>query len=243
MTKQAKKAAQDELPAAAAVTQGANEVEDCKTIVTETKFSFRASKVINADSTVTVIPAPPAVILELPYITTYGLQVALADDPKVLEYAVELANSAIYLAAREQVTAFYESEQGKQRQITQTDLDNSKLTILALATAPKAEYRGVGIPKELWQAFTEDYCQVMADLYPTRDADKIARQAEILAARLEPARAKPKVLEFLVGNCLAGDWWPATTRQDEFQVIFDFLSEKGAKLRTPDESETLDSLM
>lgn len=106
---------------------------------------------------------------------------------------------------------------------TAEELDYSKLDWFYIASIPAAERRGAGISAETWEAFSNDYVQVMTGKVD-RTADQIATAATLFVKRLAPVKWRKPVLRQL--QQYLGLWYSHTTESDTFAEVYKFLDGK-----------------
>jgi hypothetical protein len=174
----------------------------------------------------------PTIDLVLRVITLEGLIAALG-DPKQAEYVLDVLSNEIYKAARSQV-----GDDTKPVN-KQEELDDSKLTIEALANMPKAERTGGGISKELWEAFSKDYIATMPAV-TGKTADQVSNAAKLMLAKFQPVKTQKKVLTFLKDQLNL--WFTSTQNAEDFTECFEFLDEKAKTLLAADEASLLANL-
>lgn len=190
-----------------------------------TKFHFKKDKELGGTKR-------PTVEIPIPSPTMEAIQAALQDE-KQRSYILELVSEAIYIAAREQVG-------DEQKPVnSEAEMDYSKLSIEALANLPKAERRGGGISKEVWEAFGQDYGAVMPQLTGF-SADQIGNAVKLFLNKFQLVKTNKKVINFLKTQLAL--WFTNTTSQDEFQECYDFLDQKADALLKADEASLLANL-
>ena len=170
--------------------------------------------------------------LNLPIPTFDGLIEALGDE-RQLAYVMSLIEEDIINQARLQVgdeTTPVDS---------QDKLDLSKLTLTFLANQPKAERRGGGIAKEVWEAFGKDYIETMPAV-SGKTAEQVGNQAKILLAKFQPAKSQKQVLGYLREQLAL--WFKSTNNAEEFAECYEFLDAKADAFLKMDESALLASL-
>lgn len=180
----------------------------------EAKFHFRKVK-----DELGVETKRPTVNLTLPMPTVDGILAALKDE-KQRDFVLETLGSAIIEGARQQV-----NDDAKPVN-KQEELDVSKLTLSHLANVPKAERRGGGIQKAVWEAFEKDYIAVMPSV-ASKTEEQVTKAAKIFVAKLQPAKTNKPVIKLLMDQL---DLWYASTAaesQEEYMDIYEFLKEKG----------------
>lgn len=170
--------------------------------------------------------------LAIPVPTVEGV-IQMLNDPKQTEYLLEVLAEQAYKAARDQV-----GDDAKPVN-KQEELDESKLTMEALANMPKAERTGGGIGKEVWEAFSEDYIAVMPAI-TSKSAEQVGNACKLLIAKFQPVKTNKKVIEFLKGQLAL--WFSSSTNAEEFQECYEFLDAKADTLLKADEAALLANL-
>ena len=192
-------------------------------VLTECKYNFRKDKLGNKR---------PSVNLKLPFITVDGLVESLSDE-KIVNFVLEVVNDSIYQAAKSQI-----SDEEKPVN-TQEELDINSLSLQFLANMPPAERRGGGIPKETWEAWGEDYMEIM----PTATGKKrehVQNGLTFMLKKFQPVKTDKLVLAKL--KELLDIYITSTERLDEFEVCVKFLAEKVDSLLASDSSKLLENL-
>lgn len=171
-------------------------------------------------------------ILNVP--TIEGIIQALS-DPKQAEYIQEVLAQEIHKAARMQVG------DDKSPVNKQEELNQDILSINALANMPKAERRGGGISKEVWEAFAKDYIEVMPGV-TGKKLDNIVNASKIFIAKFQPAKTNKPVLKFLKTQLAL--WFDSTSQdsKEEFADCYEFLDNKVDTLLAADEASLLANL-
>lgn len=168
------------------------------------------------------------VVLTVPVPTSTGLLEAL-EDQKIQDYILDLVANAVGEAVREQVNADVKPVNAD------GELDLSKLTLEFLANQPKSDRRGNGIAKEVWEAFGQDYANVMAGILTTKTPEQIAAAAKLLMAKFAPIKFRKALIETL--QSYLAMWFEATKQQEEFADVFEFLGNKAEELLGIDPNE------
>lgn len=206
-----------------AVAEKLSKLAPTSYILTDTVFKFRQDKKMKAAN----IAKRPDVTLALPMYTLDGIVDAISAEEDASEEAIKVAernkqwlisivNDAIVGMAREQVN-------DDEKPVSyQNDLDVTKLTIDYIASIPKSERTGGGISKETWEAFGQDYTQVMVG--QGISAEAVGRAVDFLVKRLAPVKTNKPVLKKL-SNYL-DTWFAASSNQDDFAEVYDFLKTK-----------------
>lgn len=215
----------------AAVLAKLENIEPGHTSVEEKIFRFKETK----DEQGNKIPARPPLTLFVPFPTFPGLVEGLSDE-RIQQYVVEILNESVMAAVRSQIN---DAQEAGNPITSQDQLDLNKLTLLALATMPKAERRGGGIAKETWEAFAMDYIDVMVNKLQT-EKKKAEYAAALFLKRLQPVRTAKPVLTAL-GNRL-DQWIIKTENADELKDCYEFLRGKIKVFLEMDETAMLDNI-
>lgn len=170
----------------------------------------------------------PSVHLVLPQLDVNTLVNIINEGGKGLEMLLAASNDVIIEQARGQVAA--------NATMTQADLDVSKLDWNFIANLPKAERTGGGIAKDTWEAFGEDYKDVM--LAATgKPAEAIENHVKFLMNKFAVIKTNKKVLAFM--KDMLTTYFEATPNKEEFAACVEFLSNKADTLLAADESALL----
>lgn len=198
----------------------------------------------------------PSVTLQLPFLTLAGVaaiinmkMIQVADDANKEDPAVIAAikhnksvenqqelllselESTVYVQARSQVNDNVD--------INQETLDLSKLSWEFIANIPKAERKGAGISKEVWEAFVADYIAIMPALIG-RDVEKVTNAATLLSKRFQPVKTVKKVISQL--KEYLDIWFSNTASAEDLAEVYEFLSKKAEELLAADEAKLLDNI-
>lgn len=169
--------------------------------------------------------------LMLPIPTVDGIHAALA-DVKQQEFLIQVLESVIYDAAKEQIN----DEDLKIEDQSGIRLD--RLTIAALANMPASQRRGGGISAEMWEAFSKDFNAIMPKI-TGKDTTKIGNAAKFLVGRLQGAKnVKPMLIAL---RDYLNLWFTSTSpeNQEELAPVYTFLSEKAEVFLAQDEESML----
>lgn len=195
----------------------------------EVKFSFKKQMI--QDELGQEVKRP-MVSLQLPIPTFDGLIAAL-EDPKAIQFVLDLVEAAVIDQARLQVS---DEEKPVNRQ---DELDLTKLDLKYIANIPKSERTGGGIAKEVWEEFESNYVEVMG-ANTEKGEEKLRKAAKLLVAKFTPVRTEKNVIKFLREQL--GFWYSKTPAQEEFAEVYKFLDEKAGTLLQRDSSDLLASL-
>lgn len=188
-----------------------------------TRFYFRKDKLGNKRADVNVV---------LPVPTVDGILEALKNE-KQRQFLLDIIADQVRSAAKDQVDN--ESKPVNK----QDELDLDKLTLAALAEVPASERRGRGIPKETWEAFSEDYIAIMPAA-TNKTSEQVAYAAKLFVARLQPCKTNKPILNRLKEQL---DMWLITSaRAEEFTEIYEFLDNKIAEFLAITDEQLLANL-
>lgn len=196
--------------------------------IVEYKFSFKQPK---ADEVGERPAKRPAVELHYHIPTAAGLLAALA-DPKQLQYVLDLIADDVY-------TAGVRAQLDANTNLTQETLDQSKLTIEALANIPKNDRRGGGIAKEVWEDFKKDYEEVMPSV-TGQEKKAVEMASDIFFKKFQPVKTNKKIVEKL--QIRLSTWFANSPKAEEFKECFEFLNNKATELLAVDENAILEAL-
>lgn len=193
------------------------------------KFNFKEQKI---DGKKTGVKRKP-VELNIKAVSYEEILAAVAADTtgKVKAFIEELANDAVYLQGREQVNA--------NENITQESLDESKLTLLAIATLDKKDRRGAGIDKETWADFKADYIAVMT-AKTDKPLEKVELAADLFLNRLQKVKTMKEVVAALRDQLAI--WFSNTEQKEEFMEVYEFLDGKADTFMKADANDMLTKL-
>jgi hypothetical protein len=195
--------------------------------VQEVNFSFR--KV--TDDKTGVEYKRPTITLPVLKPSVEGLVKILETGGKGLELLLEAAADVVISRARELIN---ESES-----VDATNFPYEELLWDKIASLPKAERRGGGIPKETWEEFIKDYIAVMPSL-TGKTVDKVENAARNFANKFAAVKTNKKVLGLLVDQL--GIYTEGATNAEQFVECINFLTEKADKLVNMSEEELLANL-
>lgn len=190
----------------------------------EVKFNFRANKELGTKR--------PTVAVQINFLTVQGLVAILeAGDEKQVSLILETLQAPILEQARAQVD--------ENEAITQETLDTSKLSWEYISKLEPAARRGGGIPKEVWEAFTADYIEVMPAV-TGKTAEQVTRAATLLGNKVSAAKTNKPVLSFLAEQLDL--YFAHTPKSEEFVDVYEFLKNKIDALVKADDAELLKNL-
>jgi hypothetical protein len=174
----------------------------------------------------------PTVILTVPVPTIDGLIEDLSDE-KVTSFVMELVAEAIKKAVKSQV------DDPDNPVTEQSQLDTSIITLKYLANQPAAERRGGGISKETWEAFGQDYLEIMPAI-TGKKVENIQNAVTIFLKKYQPVKTNKPVLKLLREQLAL--YTTSTKNLEEFSECVTFLDKKAEILLTADEAKLLENL-
>lgn len=199
---------------------------DSKIETKEFKFNFKTDKESGVKR--------PTVELILPVPSIEGI-VHILENATEFPKQYELLRDAIYEVIADQARGLVNDNEA----ITQDNFPLDKVTWEAIANMPKAERRGGGISKEVWEEFGKDYIEVMPAA-TGKAVEKVALAAKILVGKLNQVKTNKAVLaamkEFL------GIYINVTPNAETFLPCVEFLKDKAEKLINAEDVDLIDAL-
>lgn len=195
--------------------------------VNETSFHFR--KVKDKDTGIETKRA--TVTIPVPAPSVEGIIEILQAGGKGLELLQEAVRSIVIEQAREYIN-----------DTTDVTVDSFPYKNLAwdfIANLPKAERRGGGIPKELWEDFSADYTEIMPGLTGKAKAN-VENAAKVFVSKFLNARTNKPVLRVLEDQLTI--YTNNTTKGEQLAPVIEWLSSKLDTLIKTDETNLLNSL-
>lgn len=199
--------------------------------VKETNFFFRKVKntVKNPDGTESVVETKrPTVTIPLPIPSVEGIIEIMQAGGKQLDLLLEAVAAVVIEQAREKVN---ENESVNAENFPYADLSWEKI-----ANLPKAERRGGGISKELWDDFAEDYVEIMPGL-TGKKKEAVEMAAKVFTSKFAGATTNKPVLKLLEGQLAL--YAANTTKGEQVLPCIEFLQNKLEKLLNTDETNLL----
>lgn len=197
-------------------------------------FTFKKSK----DKDTGIETVRNAVQLPIPYVSVQGLidiiEGASVEDGqpnKGLALLMEAAEGIVNTAAR---NILYEDTA-----LNAANFPIERISWEAIANLPKAQRRGGGIPKEVWEAFATDYCEVMPNA-TGKTMDQVAGAAKILQSKFSAVKTNLPVLNLLVEQIAV--YADSSENAGDYTDCIEFLLEKADTLLNVSEEELLAAL-
>ena len=153
-----------------------------------------------------------------------------------LDLLLNATSDIIYVNAREQVNS--------KDDISQENLDISKLSWDYIANIPPAERKGSGISDETWEDFVKDYIAIMPATLQTqgltKTVEQITTQAEMLKKKFNSCKQQKKILSYL--RQMLALWFQSTQQKDDFSQVFEYLDKRADTLLKADEAAVLENI-
>ena len=192
-----------------------------------TNFNFKKS----VDKATGIETIRSTVQLAVPYPSVDGIIAILETGGKGLDLLLESMENIVNSTARD---ILYEDTS-----LTAATFPVDKLSWEAIASIPKVQRRGGGIPKETWEEFEKDFIEVMPSV-TGKNLEMTARAAKLLKDKLTGLNTNTTVLEFLVSQL--GLYTEHSANISEFQECVTFLLNKADTWLNVSEEDLLASL-
>lgn len=195
--------------------------------VEEVKFHFR--KVKNEETGLET--KRPTVAIPIPSPSVEGIIAIIEGGGKGLELLLEAVKSYVVEVARDHIN--------ENEGVTTESFPFDMLGWEKIANMPKAERRGGGIAKEVWEEFAKDYIAVMPGA-TGKSVDKITLAAKVLLNKFSAIKTNKPVLKLLQEQLTV--YTNATPNAEAFVECIDFLNNKAKVLLETDSSNLLEAL-
>ncbi len=190
-------------------------------------FNFKKSK----DKDTGIETVRSTVQLAIPYVSVAGLVAIIEKGGKGLDLLLEAMASVVDSAARD---LLYED-----LSLNAATFPVDKISWEAIANLPKAQRKGGGIPKEVWEAFGQDYCEVMPAA-TGKKPEQVANAAKIMQNKFGAVKTNEAVLKLMVEQLAI--YSEATENLPEFQDCVEFLVNKADTLLNVSDEDLLANL-
>lgn len=120
--------------------------------------------------------------------------------------------------------------------INENNFPYEKLSWETIANLPKAERRGGGIPKEMWDEFAKDYVAIMPAL-TGKKAEAVELAAKVFTSKFVNSKTNKPVLKLLQQQLAI--YINNTTAAEQFTPVLDWLTSKLETLINTDETNLL----
>ncbi len=215
--------AQAESPLHATIKANFNNQVDVKDV----RFRFRKVK----DDATGIESQRPAVELAVAVPSVEGLIAILEGGGKALELLLEAAADVVIGRAREIVN--------EKEDITQDSFPMQQLSWEAIANLPKAERRGGGISKEIWESFADDYVSVMPSV-TGKSEEQVSNAAKIFISKFQSARSNKPIITKLKEQL--GLYVDNSPNAEQFVECVEFLMNKADRLLSLSDEDLLGNL-
>lgn len=195
--------------------------------IRETNFHFRKVK----DANTGLETKRPTVVLPIPVPSVEGIIAILEAGGKGLDLLLEAAGSVILDQAREYIN--------EHEDVNEANFPFANMAWDFIANLPKAERRGGGISKEIWEDFSKDYVEVMPAV-TGKKKESVELAAKVFVTKFAGSTTNKPVLKLLQAQLAM--YAGATTQGEQFAPCIEFLSNKLDKLINTDETNLLLSL-
>jgi len=190
-------------------------------------FNFKKSK----DKDTGIETVREAVQLAIPYPSVDGIVAILETGGKQLELLMDAVADVINAQARE---LLYEDTA-----MSAATLPVDKLSWDFIANMPKAQRRGGGIPKEVWEAFGKDYIAVMPAA-TGKNVEQVTNMAKILTTKLANVKTIKDVLALAIEQLTI--YADNSEKIADFAECVEFLAKKADDLLNVSPEELLAAL-
>jgi hypothetical protein len=191
----------------------------------EVKFAFRSVK----DEATGLESKRPTIEQKIPVPSVEGIISILEAGGKQLEMLQEAVADVIYQRARELLA--------DDDKLTEVPLD--LLAWEVIANLPKAERKGRGIPKEVWEDFSKDYVAVMPGV-TGKTAEQIGNAAKIFLNKFQAVKTNKPVIKLLQSQLAV--YLNSSPNAESFSECVEFLVNKAEALLAVDEAALLEAL-
>jgi hypothetical protein len=190
--------------------------------VRDFKFNFKKDELGNKRASVE---------LKLPVPSVEGIIQILTDGGKGLELLQDCVADVIASQARSIVN--------DKEDISQENFPFAQVLWDAIANLPKAERRGGGISKELWEAFAKDYVEVMPAV-TGKSVEAIGNAAKIYLNKFNAVKTNKPVLRLLKDQLAL--YLVNSPNAETYTDCVEFLDNKAKTLVEMDEASLLANL-
>lgn len=193
----------------------------------EVKFNFRTVK----DEATGLESKRPSVELKLPIPSVEGIIAILEAGGKQLELLQEAVADIIINRARELVS--------DKEDASADNFPYDELAWEVIANLPKAERKGRGIAKEIWEDFSKDYIATMPAV-TGKSAEQVGNAAKILLNKFSAVKSNKPVISLLKSQL--GLYLNSSANAEQFSDCVEFLLQKAQTLLDADEAALLSNL-
>lgn len=204
--------------------------------VVETTFHFRKvdNKVKDPETGAEAVVTTKrnSVILPVPAPSVEGLiDIIQNKGGKALELVLEAVRNIVVEQAREYIN--------DNEAVTSLNFPFATLDWDTIANLPKADRRGGGIAKEVWEDFAKDYISIMPSLI-NKPVDAVTTATKIFLTKFNTCKTNKPVLAKLKDYLAI--YISNTTKGEDFAEAVDWLDKKLTTLLETDNSNLLEAL-
>lgn len=193
----------------------------------EVKFNFRKVK----DDATGLETKRPSVELKLLVPSVEGIIAILEAGGKQLELLQEAVADIVIQRARELISDAEDT--------TADNFPYAQLSWEVIANLPKAERKGRGIAKEVWEDFSKDYIATMPAV-TGKSAEQVGNAAKILLNKFSAVKSNKPVISLLKSQL--GMYLNSSANAEQFSDCVEFLLQKAQTLLDADEAALLSNL-
>jgi hypothetical protein len=199
----------------------------------DTKFNFKKTDLKDSDGKVIGETKRPSLELKLPVPSVEGIIEILQkeNNAKELELLLEAVRDVVTARARDIIN--------DDEAISADTFPYKELSWEAIANLPKAERRGGGISKEIWEDFTKDYIAVMPGV-TGKTAERVELAAKVFINKFSTVKTDKPVLKVLRDQLAL--YANSSPNAEKFAECIEFLTNKANGLIDADSSKLLDNL-
>lgn len=158
---------------------------------------------------------------------------------KGLELLKDLMFDVVFERGRQIINAWREDPANAGKEVPADLLKPADLDFFAIASLPKAERRGLGISEEEWDAFFENYREVMP-LATGKDKERIEKHVQLFKKKFATVRNDKKVLGVLADMLTL--YAASTPNLEDHQGVYEYLTKRVETLLKEDEKVLADAL-
>lgn len=195
---------------------------DNKVDVRDYKFGFRKDELGNKRATVE---------LKLPIPSIEGIVHILETGGKGLELLQAAVEAVVVGQAR--------SLLNDNETMTAANFPTEQCVWEFIANMPEGERRGRGIPKEIWDAFSKDYVEIMPAV-TGKSADQVTLAAKLFSNKYQQVKSNKPVITKLKEQLAI--YANSSPNAEQFADCIKFLDEKADELLQDDGTKLLNNL-
>lgn len=195
--------------------------------IKEVSFYFRTV----TDEKTKVKTKRPTVEMPLPVPSMEGVLAILEKGGKGLDLLLESVAQVIIDQAREYVN--------DNENVSAENFPYESMTWETIANLPKAERRGGGIPKEMWDDFQKEYVEIMPAV-TNKTKEQVELASKVFVTKFANAKTNKPVLRVLQNQL--GIFVSNTQKGEELEPVLTWLTNKLETLINTDESKLLEAL-